>query len=793
VRPTTTTTRTTTRKTTRRTTTTTTTTHSHPPQSTTTTTHSHPPQSTTTTTQSHLPQPTSTLPPKSSITDHTSSSLAHISPTALSTENTHKAPVVAIVGATLGVILIMTLVAIWAFIRRRKSHPSKTSPSISPKGRDLEQQLNLHNVDKQNHTSKSIRHSLYSLRKTDTRNSEKHNNVQHHSRTSSNVTNNTFTTTTAPAMPQTRDPIPPRISSSGKAPSIHSIPDEHSTKSQKKHRRQPSVHSITNPSAPVTGAPPVPPLPTPSKPVVQENQPTDCHIDMVTVNLESLMPIIISEELQVQQSNNTQIQSQQTPKQQDQHNDVNNTKVNAPVVSSAPHPRRPTLPSRKSADAIRTFASFPPPPPPPSVPPPAVPMTYPGGMEGSTQHINNTRGRRPRASMESLCNNPTGTRRSISLDSTIREELSEDEPRSKTNSVQASKRIILPPTSPPPVMAVAKQQVPVQARRQHQKSPSQILNTGFFVTPERSPLSPLSPPHSPLTIQIPRNMPPRSNSAQSTYPNSPANFQNRPDSPTTGSDNTSPSSLSNPQQLTGPPKTKAQLHAHNKRIRVKSNNQVDPQRVFVPSIGLGFGPRSPPAPTQLSDHLPPHPSVHSHLANIRRPSLTLQQQQWMLHQQSMSSGWEDSSRPSTTTPTGRTSFSTTVKDDDESLNRRSTSFDSWTQYSYPTSPATPPTHESMTGGEYRFSVNSDRDFDLQSIIANARRIVAGKNAALEEARRSGLFNYHHQGHQQRQPGSRPWTPSDENYQVRKPSFDNGFESEASYYMKATRATPPSRG
>ncbi|KAF9357302.1 hypothetical protein BGX26_003952 [Mortierella sp. AD094] len=852
-------------------------------------------------TSSTLPPPlpsTSTFSSQHSHSNTSPSSPASTSsspePTSTSTHKTNSPPVVAIAGAVVGVIVVMTLIAIWAFLRRRKSHPSKTSPSISPKGRDLEQQLNLYYNDNNNNkedssTRNAPKHSLYSLRRSDSHASKKHNAQQ----SSTNVTN-TQATTLIPTVPLARDPIPPRISSS--APSVRSLnitpPDERApTPSHKQtHRRQSSVQSITIPLP--TNTPPVPPLPpvpsTPSnpakiesqrkstvaKPQVQEQQqPIDCHIDMVNVDVESLMPVIITDELQIQQQpNNTPIQSQQqtppkqTPKQQNQHDqqqqDVNSNAKDssippAPIVSSipimpTPTPRRPSLPGRKSMDSSRNriSMSFLPPPPPPSVPPPAVPMTYPGGIaetrarastESST-HAIVTRGRKLRASMESIS---SAGRRSISLDSTNHREVYAQEmaARSKANNSpsggnahRTSKKIILPPTTPPPASVVAKQQqqqqqAPMHARRQHQKSPSQILSTGFFASPDRSPLSPLSPPLSPLTIQIPRNMPPRSNSAQATYANGPA-IQNRPDSPTAESNNPSPSQSIQfqQQQLPSSMKTKAQIQFQNKRIRSKSVAQTEPQRVVIPpssASGLGVGPRSPPMPAHLSDHLPPLPPVHSHLLHIRRPSLPQQQQQWLLNQQALSSGWEESSRPSTSTPTGTSASASasTARDDEERerelLQRRSRSFDSWMQQSYPTSPATPTAPESLAGSENHYSVirgSVEKDLELQAIIANARKIAAGKIAAIEEARRSTWNNYnntnnnnrrqqqqyqYHQGQRfapstSSAPSSRPWTPSEENWDASRPSFDDGFESEASsYYMtaaRATRATPsPSRG
>ncbi|KAG0007545.1 hypothetical protein BGZ80_004546 [Entomortierella chlamydospora] len=757
----------------------------------------------------------------------------------------------------------MTLVAIWAFLRRRKSHPSKTSPSISPKGRDLEQQLNLYYNDNNNREDNSSgnapKHSFYSLRRNNSHASKKHSTQQ----SSTNVTN-TQATTPTPAVPLARDPTQPR------SHSVHNLNITPTSTHKQAHRRQLSVPSATillpSSTPPVPPLPPVPSIPsdaakverksTVAKPLVQEcQQPIDCHIDMVNVDVESLMPIIMTDELELQQPNNIPIQSQQqtpqqqTPKQQNQQDqqqqDVNSNAKDsnippAPIVSSTPTmptpTPRPSLAGRKSTDGGRNriSMSFLPPTPPPSVPPPAVPMTYPGGIteargrtsaEAST-HAIIARGRKPRTSMDSIS---SAGRRSISLDSSHREgHAQEMAARSKANNSpsggyahRTSKKIILPPPTPPPTSAMTKlqqqqKQAPMHARRQHQRNPSQILSTGFFASPDRSPLSPLSPPHSPLTIQIPRNMPPRSNSALASYAT--PTIQNRPDSPTIGSNNPSPSQSVQFQQLPSTMRTKAQ--SQNKRIRSKSVTQTEHHRVITPSSASGHcvGPRSP---AHLSDHLPPFPPVHSHLLHIRRPSQPQQQQQWLLNQQALSSGWEESSRPSTSTPTASASASvSTARDDEERehelLQQRPTSFDSWMQQSYPASPATPTAPESLTGSENHYSVirgSIEKDLELQAIIANARRIAAEKIAAMEEARRlsysSNSSNRHqqhqfqyHQGQRFARPtssasSSRPRTPSDENWDPSRPSFDDGFESEASSYMTTTRsarATPsPSHG
>ncbi|KAI1300692.1 hypothetical protein EDD11_006054 [Mortierella claussenii] len=451
----------------------------------------------------------------------------------------------------------------------------------------------------------------------------------------------------------------------------------------------------------------------------------------------------------------------------------------------------------------------------------------------------NTRGRRPRASTESTS---TNARRSISLDSTSyywdEQQLPDLPARTKANNSpsrgsagsRTSKRIIMPPSTPPPAapthaapsaaaagtpaLSFSKPQapgsqvpVPVHARRKngHQKSPSQIMSTGFFVSPERSPLSPLSPPLSPLTIQIPRNSPSNSTRASfvgttgQPFPHYTASNvlnMNRPDSPTAGSNHSSPTPTTT---------SFAKTHAKSKKSRSKSISQAEAHRIMVPSPNMansiGVGPMSPPMPSytrstltpslpvilpvsgRSSDHPPPSPATLSHLMHLRRPSLTQYQQQ----QQLMASSWDASnSRSLTATPTAMASSMKSDgdhedQDRDPRQQRRSVSLDSWIQQrrSSPTSPTSPTGPSSQIGGHplmddaeaaERYSIiSADRDLDVQTIISDALAIAIAKSAAMDAARQSAWQrpSQRFQGQSsyvqllQQGSTSRPWTPSED--------------------------------
>ncbi|KAF8923182.1 hypothetical protein BGZ58_003264 [Dissophora ornata] len=552
---------------------------------------------------------------------------------------------------------------------------------------------------------------------------------------------------------------------------------------------------------------------------------------MLDVDVEKLLPIIITDEIPAP--------PEKTPFEQRKEQScvtINNNKDSistscpppastaTPFMSSTPimptpTPRRPSLASRKSTDGYRlsmSMSTLPhmPPPPPPSIPPPAIPLTYPGGMPDggrsarpSTETayrssmyapvvIANARGRKPRASTESISSTASSTRRSISLDSTGQQPWDDLSARTKSGnspsgvSQRTSKKIILPPSTPPPATPsgtappafpfAIKQMSPIEVhRRRHQKSPSQILSTGFFVSPERSPLS---PPMSPLTVQIPRNTPSSRLSMLGASNNNNNNVHayhsayNRPDSPTAGYNNpTSPLSSSAPTNKSA---RAAQIQAQqNRKVRSKSISisQAETQRIMnsAPSSSNMTGPRSPTTmrSTRLADHLPPPSPAHSHFTHLRSPSQSYQQQLISKN------GW-DGSRPSTATPTSATGRSTPTagaltKEEDERerehlqlLQRRSMSLDYWThlQHLSRSSPTSPTVSEDPEGSITSSVATTERDLDVQTIISDALAIAAAKSAAIEAAKQSAWYR---QQELQRLGGngitSRPWTPSEDQW------------------------------
>ncbi|KAF9963861.1 hypothetical protein BGZ70_007143, partial [Mortierella alpina] len=211
--------------------------------------------------------------------------------------------------------------------------------------------------------------------------------------------------------------------------------------------------------------------------------PMDIHIDRVDMDLESLLPIVISDEiepaaiLRLQE----QLQRQQLQQQLQAYMPLTETKpssVPQPVSAVAtPSLRRPTFVSRKSTDSysggkprMSTSSSHPPPPPPPTVPPPAIPVSNQSGMSSEAltgSSIRNPspnsqlayiRGRHPRASTETESypsSSAESVRRSISMDSSARCVEDQDESmspkgRASTSSQRSFQSMHPPPTTPPP-------------------------------------------------------------------------------------------------------------------------------------------------------------------------------------------------------------------------------------------------------------------------------------------------------------------------------------------------------
>ncbi|KAG0250870.1 hypothetical protein BG011_008028 [Mortierella polycephala] len=342
-------------------------------------------------------------------------------------------------------------------------------------------------------------------------------------------------------------------------------------------------------------------------------------------------------------------------------------------------------------------------------------------------------------------------------------------------SSRSSKRVIQPPSTPPPV-AMLQQQKQIQSpvHRRHQRTPSQILSTGFFATPDRAPLSPLSPPLSPLTVQVPR---PSSRSYQTSLSNSVyyPTSNSRSDSPTAGSN-------PNPRP-SAPMRPKAQNQAHDQQARGKNIGQAENHRIAISSAASSTS--SSPTPGSTAQKAP-----QSYLL-LRRPSLVQRQ----------SSGSIEGSASSS--PSGPSQFPSRFEDgsdlpDDENLlqkQRRSMSLDSWMRSNTQPQPPTLGTerrfehrtnHENnvVMEREENMIPSRDPDQELQAIIADAIAIVAAKTAAMEAARQSA---WHSQLLQERQkqdnlvenrqlyqsgqkslsaqqqashPHSRPWTPAE---------------------------------
>ncbi|KAG0330541.1 hypothetical protein BGZ99_000011 [Dissophora globulifera] len=692
--------------------------------------------------------------------------------------------------------------ALWYILYRRRQQTSKTSPIMSSKGRDLEQQLSMH-IDKEsprsNHSSRDSAHSRTSSDQSTRRSSLK---PQHRRQRSTPPLLSSLPTVPSPPS----RPVSTKSTSSTTA--ANSIA---AAKAAAESRRKSAVLSAI------------------------ENQPTNIHIDMLDVDDERLLPIIISEEIapppeqrlslvqecqqQEQPKNQTQEQNQQqcVTTNIKQGNITSNPALttdstpfmtNAPIMSTST-PRRQSLAPRKSSESVsstRSSISLLPPPPPPNVPPPAIPLTSAAGLSDST---------RTRVSTESMSSAVSSTpKRSIPSSSS-------------TTGSRIPKGIILPPSTPPPTPGfpaspskvkysgqTQQTSIPVHLRR-HQKSPSQILSTGYLASSERSPLS---PPLSPLTIQIPRNTSPArsslafsgNNAAQVYHP-----AYARPDSPTTGYNNPAVSQLSSSAPTNKSAKAAHMQMQHSRKVRSKSisSSNEATHRIMIPPPALS-GPRSPltiksaqgatppiPIPTRLADHLPPSPSAHSPLSYLRRPSLTYQQ---------ASNSWEGasafSSRASSATPNSAVGGRTTPggsplsREEEERelqlhlqhLQRQSMSLDYWTNLQ----PTLEESEDSMIRSDSRLSIATDSSLDVQTIISDALAIAAAKTTAIEMARQSTWYRQQalQQMHRQSQYGtgngsmSRPWTPSEEQWGSTAPTSTSSSRSQSPFYPAAPTTT-----
>ncbi|KAF9279294.1 hypothetical protein BGZ68_008007, partial [Mortierella alpina] len=528
--------------------------------------------------------------------------------------------------------------------------------------------------------------------------------------------------------------------------------------------------------------------------------PMDIHIDRVNMDLESLLPIVISDE--IEPAAILRLQQQQLQQQQKLAElPLKETKPSIPLPVSAiamPSLRRPTFVSRRSTDSysgnrprMSISSSHPPPPPPPTIPPPAIPVSYPG------KHVDNyryqggvsseavarlsihdpnpgaqleyIRGRHPRVSSENELYPPSSrssSRRSISMDSSARWLEDQDaalssKGRVSTSSQRSFQSIHPPPSTPPPPppdAADLAQSLQSIQRRRHQKKPSQILSPCFFShaesssgIPSPSPLSPLSPPLSPLAIQVPR-------------PSSRAFFQGPSSSSgrgTPGSATPGRASSESPvPRLTFPPKssktpvpapqTPSQLQ--HRRTRSRSISQAETYGLTSNAFPTSsLVPEAPTSSTPVLKQETMASATQSYLL-LRRPSLVLNNQHRqpssMNHPAAFSEDLKVANSPASlvSTPVGSEPSPLAQRH----RRRRSRSLNSWREHSSssilsssstlegPSHPEGSPMSEQeySLGDQEKSNVGSVRDPDqeLQAIIADARVIAAAKCAAIKAAR-----------------------------------------------------------
>ncbi|KAG0026974.1 hypothetical protein BGZ81_005966 [Podila clonocystis] len=715
-------------------------------------------------------------------------------------------PIAAIAGAGAAAMILIVAVTIWYLIRRRRRQQQQQqskSNAVSPSSSSSKPRVQHNHVDLEKHldfttppsTTTNDDPSVLPTIPNDTNNKQQ---------TSSPVLYSSSTTT------------------------HHNSVEDSTVRAKKKasqqsmrqqNRRSPSIQSQTSGRTNVSGAividmgastPPVPPrresmhyqpeaalelqrqLGTNSTgkdslsvqmPAVPPASPAsgDVHIDMVSMDLEKLMPIVISEELH--------LPGEERPASIPTAPATVQTTVNAPPVAlqqvpvepSTPVPRpqpvhfatevipspilrRPSMMSRKSTDSVRSRVGstcHPPPPPPPSIPLPALPMTHSGGVDA--------RGRRSTAS--SLNRASTPSRRSISLESATRwarEGGSDSNSTSARNSQDSFSKGCSTSSSPPSSVASSssspafQQHSRMPSRSRHQRCPSQVLGTQLFSSPEKVPTSPppqhrrpISPPLAPLTVQIPRT----SSRSIHTYFGGPQQQPTftapaQPESPTIGSLETSPvvspiaelpsiasrtSSLrSNHLNPTGGYLTPSQ----RSRSRSISQPSSETHRIALPgATGTGASslPPVPSMPSMLGDHLPPPPPSHSFLLR-RYPSL-------LQH------------RPSSGSISSMDQDSLSDRRDDDNdedasrRKRRSMSVDSagrWISSQHGSSCSVSPIPGSTSGQDH--AEDSDplarQDQEVQAIIADAIAIAQAKSAAVQAARQSTWYRQYQQQQQQ---------------------------------------------
>ncbi|KAF8949709.1 hypothetical protein BGZ52_005055, partial [Haplosporangium bisporale] len=642
---------------------------------------------------SSTPRPSDTIP---SIT--TTPALAHAIATEPSSLNNvdgkeieQGPPIAAIAGAGAAAVILIVAVAVWYIIRRRrqqqqhqqqqqqqsKSNAVSPSSSSSSKPRaqhsnnnnfDLEKQLDIptppshtdnpsilptipndtiNNQQQQQLSSPVLYSSTYNNTSQEDNPSARakkkasQQSMRQQNRRSPSIQSQASARTNASGaividMDASTPPVPPRRES------MHYQPDA-ALELQKQLGTASTENDPLSVQMPVV--PPSTPASTPASPPSQ-----DAHIDMISLDLDKLMPIFITEELQLPGEERPVTMPTTSPTK-------NTVSPLAPPQPAMPVPRaqpvhfateaipapvlrRPSMISRKSTDSVRSrvgSACHPPPPPPPSIPLPALPMTCPGGMDA--------RGRR---STTSSHRGSTPSRRSISLESATRwtREGGSDSNNTSARSSQDGFSRGSAPSSPPSSIAssspASQQHARMPSRSRHQRCPSQILGTQFLASPEgaTSPpqqnRTPISPPLAPLTVQIPRTSSRPIHTYFAQQQQQPAfTAPAQPESPTIGSFETSPivspttsiaeslpsiasRTSSRPSHLApagGPYLTPSQ----RSRSRSISQPSSETQRIALPGA---TGTSLPPVPSlpSLGDHLPPPPPSHSFLLR-RYPSL----------------------------------------------------------------------------------------------------------------------------------------------------------------------------
>ncbi|KAG0080716.1 hypothetical protein BGZ90_011515 [Linnemannia elongata] len=375
-------------------------------------------------------------------------------------------------------------------------------------------------------------------------------------------------------------------------------------------------------------------------------KPKHIHIDMTD------MPVVGSDEIKpvVQPSPQQEQIAQEQKREASAACTQSADSAATETIMPTPVPRRPKLTVQNSSDSFiqggraRISIAYPPPPP-PTIPPPAIPSGQEQGR-ASTESFHrssmystsnqSTGGRRPRTSTES--SRIPCSRRSVSMDASS----------FTADGRRLSRKLVPPPNMPPPHIPLPPtpspsltpiSSTPHQAprRQRHQRNPSQTLNTSLFDSSDRSAIS---PPLSPLTIQIPR---PSSRSFQSLLTiNTQLTAENvqqylqqqqpqpleigKPDSPTDSIFAVSPRTSS--------------LH-HTPRSRSRSATQLETQRIMIPPSPVNatafgatsptFSPHVPPVPampSSLADHLPlssPRSTSSQSYIAFKRPSLSHQQ------------------------------------------------------------------------------------------------------------------------------------------------------------------------